>query len=317
MSTTLPVLENYGLVPQMPLAIDHQVSGTFGECRRMAYYRHILGRERIGEDRTALDWGSAMHSASEVYDVTHNLEAVFATIEEKLAENIEDRYGRTRGRMFEAFGEWLKFKEMNPMKIIRTEQPVLVRCVSGVSCPYYPDSEEGCGLEYGGRIDRIVEWQGMVGPFDLKTTVMDEQDPIVEYRPSHQFMGYVWAVSHLMNNHSWGIIVERIVTNKSKIKIGRFPVSFTRDNIREWVENEKYVQAELRNLYDNHAGNEAAWTQNYFRCAKPWPCSYRDACLSPRDAGFRYRWLRDNTQERRWDFRAPDGEKGEEVKHNA
>lgn len=309
MTRELVVLENYGLIPKLPEAFDHQVTGTFQECHRMAYYKHILGRERTHADKTALNWGKVFHGCTEVWDTTgQDPAAVKAYIDESLMENIEDRYGRTQGRMFEAFAEWAKWRVTHPLKILRTEQPVLVTCEDGDSCPYFPDT--GCGLTYGGRIDRIVEWDGMVGPLDYKTTVMDETDPIGEYRPSHQFMGYVWAVSHLMNAHAWGIIVERLVTNKSKIKPDRFPVSFTRDNIREWVETEKVVQREIHTLFGEHPTDEIQWTQNYFRCFKPWPCEFRDACLSPRDMGFRYRWLRDNTVERRWDFRNPDG-KGE------
>jgi hypothetical protein len=299
-------LERFGLRPQLPAAFDHQVTGTFGECERMAYYKHILGRDFIRGDRTALNWGKVFHDCTELWDVTSDLAQIHGFISESLEENEGDRYGRTQGRMFEAFKQWLMFRQMNPLEILRTEQPVLIRCDDGESCPYFP--ETGCGLEYGGRMDRIVRWDAMIGPLDFKTTVMDEQDPIGEYRPSHQFEGYVWAASHLMNQHAWGIIVERIVTNKSKIDIRRFPVSFTRDQIREWVQNEKRVQSRILHLFQEHPTDELEWVQNYFRCFKPWPCEFRDACLASRDMDFRYRWLRDNTVEKRWDFRNPSGQ---------
>ncbi len=298
-------LERFGLHPQLPEQFDHQVTGMFGECERMAYYVHILGRRKSQEDRTALNWGKTMHTAKEVWEITKDPAKVAEAIDAGLEENIEDRYGRTKGRMFEAFIKYAEFQQMNPIEVLRTEQPTAIECSAGVSCPYF---KSGCGLTYGGRLDNIIRWQGMVGPLDLKTTVMDEQDPIAEYRPSHQFMGYVWVVSHLMAEHSWGIIVDRIVTNKSKIDIKRFPVSFTRDNIREWVENERVTQARLKHLYDHHAHDEQQWRQNYFRCSKPWPCSFRDACLASRDMNFRYKWLQQNTEERRWDFRNPDGD---------
>lgn len=298
-------MQRYGLRAQLPMAFDHQVTGTFQECHRMAYYKHILGRESTSGDRTALNWGKCLHLASEIYEVTRDPQQVFDAIDANLDENIEDRYGRNKGRMYEAFTKYIEFQAAHPIKVLRTEQPTSVSCLDGESCPYF---EHGCGLTYSGRIDRVVEWQGMIGPLDIKTTVMDEKDPISEYRPSHQFMGYVWVVSHLMNLHSWGLIVDRIVTNKSSIKVNRFPVSFTRDDIREWVETERVVQAEIHRLFQESPYDEIAWTQNYFRCAKPWPCEFRDTCLSPRDGGFRYKWLAANTTERRWDFQRPDGE---------
>ena len=299
-------IERYGLRAQLPLAMDHQVTGTFQECNRRAFYQHILGRVPNRQDKTALSWGSVFHKVTEMWDISQDLETIHEYISTHLQENELDRYGRTQGRMFEAFQEWVKFRQINPLEVMRTEQPVLVSCKDGDSCPYFPKT--GCGLVYGGRMDNIVRWDGLVGPLDKKTTVMDETDPISEYRPNHQFMGYVWVAGHLIGEHCWGIIVERIVTNKSKIKLGRFPVSFTKDNIREWVETERRVQARIHSLYEESPSDELAWTQNYFACFKPWPCAYRDACLSPRDAGFRYRWLRDNTTEKRWDFRNPDGE---------
>lgn len=297
-------LQKYGLVPQLPDQFDHQVTGMFGECERMAYYIHILGRQRNSQDRTALNWGKTMHSLAEDWSVHNDPARIQTLIETSLDANEEDRYGRTRGRMFEAFLKYAQFQSLNPLEILRTEQPTAITCDSGSSCPYYP--ETGCGLSYGGRIDKIVRWQGMVGPLDIKTTIMDDQDPIAEYRPSHQFEGYVWVVSHLMGEHAWGLIVDRIVTNKSKIDIKRFPVSFNRDNIRDWVQNERRTQARINYLYENHAQDEAAWIQNYFRCSKPYPCPMRDACLSPVDMGFRYKWLAQNTTEKRWDFRNPE-----------
>jgi hypothetical protein len=298
------VLAKHGLLPILPEQFDHQVTGMFMECERMAYYAHVLGRRKIHEDKTALNWGKTMHSAKEIWEVTKDPNEVMQVIDASLDDNIEDRYGRNKGRMFEAFLKYAEFCSSNPIEIIRTEQPTAIRCDLGVACPYF---DQGCGLQYGGRLDNIIRWQGLVGPLDLKTTVMDEQDPIAEYRPSHQFMGYVWVVSHLMAEHSWGIIVDRVVTNKSKIDIRRFPVSFTRDNIREWVENERLAQSDIHKRFELSSHNEQGWRQNYFRCQKPWPCSYRDACLSSRDMNFRYKWLQQNTEERRWDFRDPDG----------
>jgi hypothetical protein len=300
-------IRKYGLEPRLPPVFDHQVTGTYGECERMAYYQHILGRRPQGESYTLLG-GTTFHAASEEWHRSGDIEAVMAVIDSMIPDMVEDKYGRDRGRMYQLFLEWMKFQQLNPLKVLRTEQAVQVSCDGSGNCPYHP---EGCGLIYGGRMDRVVEWQGMIGPLDYKTTVMDEQDPVSEYRPNHQMAGYVWAASHLMGDHCWGIIVERVICNKSKIKIARYPVAFTRDLIREWIQNEKQLQARLVYQYTDHAFDETRWAQNYARCMKPYPCAFRDVCLSPRDGGFRYKWLRDNTEERRWDFHRPDEERKE------
>lgn len=290
-------LAKYGMRAELPVIMDHQVTGTFAECERMAYYRHILGRTMRGASH-ALQWGSTFHAASEIWQETHAPEAVVEVINAGLPEVVEDRYGRDRGRMNMLFSEWVSYNIANPLKFLRTEQFVQVACFDGDGCPYYTN---GCGLAYGGRMDRIVEWNGITGPLDYKTTVMDESDPVLSYRPNHQMQGYVWAASHLMGDHCWGIIVEQLICNKSKIKIHRFPISFSRDLIREWAENEKVLQARIKYLYENHPDDETQWRQNAFRCSKPYMCAYRDVCLTSTQGGMRYRWLRDNTVEQRWD----------------
>lgn len=304
--------DRYGLLVQPPPKVfDHQISGTFGECQRMAYYRFALGREVTYGDRTALNWGSAMHAVADAWNKTHSADAVGDAIVKNLDENIDDRYGRTRDRMYEAAMKWFEFRKNNPLKVLRSEQPTAVQCELGDKCPY---SDSGCDLTYGGRVDNIVEWQSMIGPLDIKTTVMDEKDPVADYAINHQFMGYVWIASHLQGEHCWGLIVERIVTNKSKIDIKRFPASYTRDQIREWVRNEQVLQRRYLDLLANHPYDETQWVQNYARCNTPWACSFRDVCLSDTEGGFRAKWLRDNSQFKPWDFQNPDGEETEVVK---
>lgn len=296
------ILRQHGLLPILPPHFDHQVTGTYGECERMAYYAHILGREPAYQEKFNLHWGTVFHHSSEIWDETHNINAVEAYIIDNLEVEIDDRYGRNRGRMFQLFVAWLEHSKNRPLKVLRTEQPVLIECRDR-ACPY---SSGGCDLVYGGRMDRIIEWDGLVGPLDYKTTVMNESDPISEYRPNHQTMGYVWQASHLLGKHNWGIIVERLICNKSAIKVDRFPVPFSADNIQQWVINERELQADLRERFERHKWDENKWKQNYGRCYKPYPCHFRDVCLAPVEGNFRYRWLRDNTKEKRWDFNNPD-----------
>jgi hypothetical protein len=293
-------LSKFGLRPQLPLYFDHQVTGTYGECERMAYYAHILGRRVKRSNSFALDWGSAFHRMTEIWETTSSPEALYEFVQGAIPENEEDHYGRTQSRLLEAFMEWIKFRQLNPIKTLRTEQPTIIRCDQ--PCLYYPENPSGCGLTYGGIMDRIVEWQGMVGPLDYKTTVRSESDPANEYRLSHQMRGYVWIGSHLMGQHCWGVIIERIVTNKSSIKIGRFPVSYSRDLIREFANQERRRQQRLVAQFESHAFDEDAWLQNNARCWDPYPCQFRDVCLAPASFDFRGKWLRDNTEERRWNF---------------
>lgn len=297
-------MERHGLRFSMPQVFDHQVSGSAQECERMCYYRHGLGRVP-NKEQFALTWGKVFHKVVELWTLHKDLDEVFAFINENLPEESMDRYGRNSGRMVELFTEWLRFCQQNPLEVLRTEQPTMVICNS--PC-VYNDGPEGCNLAYGGRLDRIVRWNGYVGPHDFKTTVMDETDPMSEYRPHHQMMGYLWISGHLIGHHPWGIIVEKVVCNKSKMKVNRFPVSYSKDLINEWVENEVILQARIRKLAAEHPYDESQWVQNHSRCYAPYPCQYRDICLSPRTGDFRYKIIRDQTKHAPWDFNNPDNE---------
>jgi len=292
-------LQQFGISAKLPDVFDHSFTGTYEECNRMALYERIWGRKSRYGDDYSLVWGGVFHKCAEVWLKTGDLSAVIEVIDLNLEEDIDDRYGRNKLRMQEAFIEWVKFRKTDPIEIIRTEQPAVVYCQG--PCPY---SADGCNLMYGGKLDQIVRWNSLVGPLDIKTTVMDTSDPIVEYKPNHQMEGYTWLTTHLMGKPCWGAIVERMVINKSKIKPHRFPVPFPKDEILEWVETERLIHVEIKEKFQLHAFNEIEWRQNKARCALPYLCKYRDLCLSPRDANFRLRWIRDNTTEDRFDFRA-------------
>lgn len=298
-------LQEYGITAKLPEVFDDSFSGTYLECERMAYYQTILGRRAREEDYN-LVWGKVFHKLTESWTNDGKLEPIIELISSNIPEETDDRYGRNQRKMQDAFVEWTKYRTADPIEILRTEQPAVVACLDQ-PCPY---SEHGCGLTYGGRLDQIVRWQGMVGPLDFKTTVREESDPATEFKPSHQMEGYVWLTSHLMGKHCWGVIIERIIANKSKLKVDRFPIPFSKGQIREWAATEVINHEEIRAKFAAHANSEIHWKQNKRRCAQPYRCRFRDVCLSPMEFNFRYRWLRDNTVENRFDFRKekPDQE---------
>lgn len=307
-----PTPADFGLKAQLPEVFDHSFTGTYLECEQMAYLQTILGR-RGKIKGWALVWGSVFHKIAQMWQdnpAVETIDKIQEVIELNIPEDVEDRYGRVRYRMQELFLAWVEFRRQQPVEILRTEQPVVIECRKGEPCPYFDD---GCGLTYGGRLDQIVRWNQLVGPLDFKTTIMTESDPLKEYKPSHQMMGYTWQTTHLMGKECWGAIVERLICNKSKIAISRHPVSFATDLIREWAEREVVVHAEIREKFRLHGNNPAAWKTNYARCAKPYLCAFRDICTSPRDAGFRWRWVRDNTIEHRFDFRVDEVEEGSDA----
>jgi len=295
-------LAKYGITAKLPEVFDDSFVGNYLDCERMAYYQTILGRRSKWAEDYNLVWGKVFHKVAEVWSKTGEVQDVMEIISSNLEEENDDRYGRNQFKMQEAFLAWAKFRVADPIQILRAEQPAVVACLDQ-ACPY---SDHGCGLTYGGKLDQIVRWQAMVGPLDFKTTVRDESDPISEFKPSHQMEGYVWLTSHLMGKHCWGVIVERIIANKSKIKVDRFPIPSSKDQIREWVATERITHDEIQRKFVNHANNELHWKQNKHRCAQPYMCRFRDVCLSPQEFEFRYRWLRDNTREDRFDFRKDD-----------
>lgn len=297
---SLTDLEAYGFTSKLPEVFDNTATNTYLECERKFYYEIVLARRRVYLERYALAWGRVFHRIAEEWLRTQDLDAIMDLIKLNIPAEVDDRYGRTQRRMQEAFIEWVQFITDNPVELLSPEQPVTITCNS--ACPY---SAYGCHLTYGGRLDNIAKWNAMTGPLDIKTTVSDQKDPVSEWSPSHQMEGYVWLASHLIGEHCWGVIVEQVVCNSSKIRIKRFPVPFTRSQIKEWAENERIVHDEIRIKHANYPFDERPWKQNKARCWLPYACPHRDTCLSPRDHNFRYKWLLNATEERRWDFNNP------------
>ena len=138
------------------------------------------------------------------------------------------------------------------------------------------------------------------GSYAVRDFVLEYCSGDLEFEPGAKFR---------YNNSGYfllGAIIEQAIINKSKIKIHRFPIPFTEDQIREWAETERLMQAEIRQKAIDHPYNEVMWRQNKSRCWEPYRCSYREICLSSRDMDFRAKWMRDNTVERRWDFVTPE-----------
>lgn len=308
-------MEELGFTFQLPEFFDNQVTGTYLECERMMYYRHGLGRVMnkvfVGEDYN-LVWGLVFHKLVEVWTERRNIEEIINLIDLNIPEEVDDRYGRNRGRMAELFAEWVKFTDANPLEIIANEQATAVICGTD-PCPY---SETGCNLAYAGRLDKIVKWNALVGPLDIKTTIAKDDNVSEKHRPSHQMEGYTWMTSHLIGRHCWGTIIEQAICNKSIIDIRRFPISFSEGEIREWVETERITQAEVREKAIRYPFSEIHWKQNKARCwRRGAPCTFKGVCSASPDANFRHKWLLGNSKEIRWDFQNPgvmDGEREDE-----
>jgi hypothetical protein len=294
--------DRYGLHIREPELWDNTISSAFGECNRLGWYQHALGLVPKTENYS-FTWGKVYHKITEIWNVTRSPDAITQVIMDFIPEHVEDRYKRTRSRMMELFVAWAEFCEKNPLKILHNEQSTVVACLDD-PCPY---SDHGCGLVYGGRLDVIADWNGIVGPLDRKTSVSDDADPIAEYKPSQQMEGYTWISSHLIGRHCWGVILEKAVCNSSKLIIKRHPISYSKDMIREWVGNEIRRQRRIRDrLRSPDAYRMEEWEQNYFRCYKPFQCAYRDLCTSPIEGDFRFKMMRDQYVEARWDFKNPN-----------
>src|SRR5574341_1702121 len=108
-------LERFGLVPKMPDVLDHSFTGTYLECERMGYYQGVLGRRLNRMDQYALVWGTVFHMIADAWISRKDLNEVINIITANIPEDVEDRYGRTQRRMQEAFLEWAKFRERDPI----------------------------------------------------------------------------------------------------------------------------------------------------------------------------------------------------------
>jgi hypothetical protein len=267
-------------------------------CARSAEY-YLLRRRRIAEQRSALFFGGAIHSALEYRyrntdkvapaDIPQAQSDLLGRIFAASPAAIDDH--RTCSLATEIIRVYNDVYAQEEFKIVSADGKPLVEQsfaieLCRIAVPRWIHESGVVAVIYTGRIDLVVEWDGLFN-IDHKTTSIMGAGFFEEQSMSPQQEGYMWAVRKTLGVLPVGYVINAIRTRPpAKTRDAVCKDDFMRqkyycasERIDEWEENIKHVLAEFLWKYE----------QGYLPMEKKWcihkygRCQYFDVCTLPRE----------------------------------
>lgn len=251
----LPVLQpgQVGL-PGIERPLDNTALSQYMTCPREYYYGMVLHRRGEGLS-PSLAYGKAWHVALETHyksggdrELTrfmvqaswqeHGVEGDYRTLERCLLDydRYREKWGADPAR---EVGRTLGYPE-HPMVEISTDA-----------------AGEGLIHSYVGKIDRIIEDQGLLFVEDHKTTSRLDSNYYRSFDLSNQMMGYTYLAQKLLPGEKVvGVRINLAHVIKTGTKFERQLFTFTREQIAEWVDNTNQWMLRL-------SADSQRWASNY------------------------------------------------------
>lgn len=278
------------------LSIDHSIASEHDGCPRKAHYRYNLNREAFGRDTSSTSFGTAIHKFDEIIHQSNGDYEKATTEALKGFENPPIDHPKSyldKGRLGRSFAT-IYSKFQNEQRVggrttIITEKSFLFPLPSG--------------RYYGGRFDRIFEWNGRLWVRDRKTTSWWFKNNQARYDMNHQMTGYVWGAGKLAGRPIAGVIVEKLYNTKENGPENKVIMTTrTEADIEAFVEwaEAKWDEWEL-------CESKNRWPMKTSHCfAFNRQCEFYDACMKGNDWDAINNWLENNTYHKHWDFTKED-----------
>jgi hypothetical protein len=286
--------------PQLQTAFDNSSLALFKDCPRKYYYAIIEGW-RPSRPSIVLDFGTAMHSSLECFDIaiadgkSHD-EALALAVRHALKlshkwsfeDNIRNPYTLLRAIIWYADQykndpiETVKLPNGKPALELSFRFELDIKTPSGE--PYL----------YCGHIDKIGKFNGAIYAIDRKTTTSALTDTyFARYNPNGQISGYSVAAQILRSEPSHGFIIDAIQLGVNFCRSQRYIVTRTQEQLEEWLHNTiewiKRIEA---------AAVTKSWPMNEESCTKYGSCQFREVCS--KTPSIRDNWLATYFVRDRW-----------------
>lgn len=280
-----------------PEVLDSTAIVTAKQCKRLYFYRIVLGRVPKVEAQY-FGFGSCYHKFREVLEKLYLaapeiekkskeardamcLKAINASVDlwrkKKLLDPPPtDKWSfLTQARLLKscaaAYKHWCKEKDDGRIEVLAVEQNFIVT---------FPD-----GQQTSGKADQIVRWNGKVWGRDFKTSSKN-QDAYYERTldPNDQFTRYTFAESELCGEQIQGQMIEVLFNAKSTKTEEKGPSIHAHLATRSWQQIQQWVK-EQQFYHDKILGS--------MREADIYPmeesgnctfCIFHSVCKSPSEA---------------------------------
>lgn len=307
--------------PHITRTIDNTALSAYMACPRRFYYSMVLHRRGRGKLHPALTYGKAWHAGLEAhYKTGGNVAAVERAIIMAWDPHDKPDDHRTPERCISSYHGYLKHWGSHSEDCSRFGFTVGYPDNALVEIPVEIGGE-GLLHPYAGRIDRIIELQGLYYVEDHKTSSRMGTYWAADWDPSSQMLGYVWLAQKLSGLPIAGVRINMHAVLKTQDKFDRAIISYSKDRINEWGANYNHWVLSLEEAYENSAVNlpanssefnpewlgEKSFPMNQSACfAKYGACGYVGVCTSP--PTLRDRILEADYEVKPWDPMNPDAE---------
>lgn len=240
----------------------------FLTCRRLYDFRHNKGH-KPKKPETALQFGGAMGKALDHWfatkDVLGAIQAFRGAFQEDLTVDDKRTY---------ALGEWI----LRNYDVTYRDQPMTLLHTEMTFCLPLPN-----GNFLIGRVDKVVDWAGIIAGMDHKTTWELGPKFFNFAEPNLQFPGYTWALRQ-QGIDCKEFIVDAILVakgllpgktkNNNLTALSRYNIFYKPEQIAEWLQAVLAIQADIRRCEETDT-----WYPNFTACVTKYgDCPYRRVC---------------------------------------
>lgn len=284
--------------PWIPRPIDNTALADYMACPRKFFYGMVLNRRRSGATAPALAFGTSWHSALEAhYKTGGDRSAVELAILTSWEQHDRPDDHRTVQRVLSCYEQYCDYWGDHAQDSARNGRTVgfpenpMVEIPVEIAWP-------GGAHPYTGKIDRIIEINGLYYVEDHKTTSQLGAQYFQQYDPNNQMMGYAWLAQKLTGLRIAGVRINALGVLKTQTKLAREIVSYSKERLEEWGANYNSWVERLESSYRmvaefnaNRTGEDdpspeaaravvlRAFPHNFMACSgKYGMCQYASAC---------------------------------------
>ena len=237
------------------MVLDYTTISDFLICRQKYYLRHKLNlvQKKVA---TALEFGSTWHKTMDAFWTGKPYKKVFEDAYKDVEVAEGDKRTLERGR--KVLDDYAKRYEAKVFEVIASE--VSHHKVIG-------------DVDYYGRMDKIIKWDGSIYVDEHKTTSQLGFTFFNQFALNYQVDGYDWLCEDKYGECA-GVLIDAVLIAKTKFNCMRDIATRTKRDRMEFEAELLDIAANIRWANDNKS-----YPKNKSLCQYYGECPYRDACL--------------------------------------
>jgi len=250
-----------------PTAFDYTMMSTFLRCRKRYYFRIV--RDIVGKTApVAADFGRAIHKALKIWfsaqDPDKAIDAFISSfIEDPTDAKRTHAVGRNiLHRYFEKYAQ-------EPFTVLENEKTFRIMI-------------PGTNLYLIGRIDKIINLDGVIYVMDHKTTSRLGYEFFYKIKPNMQFDGYITAARQMGYPKCDSVFLDVLLVAKGLLipaqaakltPLARLPDTRSESDLAKYLVNVRSILKDIASCYES-----GVWYENTEGCCDFVQCPYRRIC---------------------------------------